>query len=327
MDGLQSALSGLPTAGVYVLGAVLVAALGGGASIGAAAALPANLRTVGQVAGGAVGAAAAAFITKQLMDKRESAAIIELSNLLVGMGDPSQLTKDQVAAIEAKYGISLAKKATEGVKLIYGTFVEALIPQGDTPLTGSEYVLIQNFKQALGLDDVDAAPVHIDVGRRILRGRLEAGSRGEDFEARKAFQKLIYVSNLVFGDRQAAFLLPWARVFGLNDAQVYVAKRDNARLLFKSFIDQAGELQSDLGYLKGLKRTQEQVRLADEEAEGVVREAARSRIEGCLERAVECVKRRTRVRDYSDAMRELRTAIDFNRALAAAKADPETSRP
>ncbi len=28
------------------------------------------------------------------------------------------------------------------------------------------------------------------------------------------------MSNLVFGDRQAAFLLPWGRVFGLNDAQV-----------------------------------------------------------------------------------------------------------
>lgn len=125
-----------------------------------------------------------------------------------------------MTAIEAKYGVNLAANAVEGVKLIYGTFVEALIPPGDVALRGTEHVLIQNFKAALGLPDVDAAPVHIDVGRRILRGRLEAGSRGEDFEARKAFQKLIYVSNLVFGDRQAAFLLPWARVFGLNDAQV-----------------------------------------------------------------------------------------------------------
>lgn len=32
---------------------------------------------------------------------------------------------------------------------------------------------------------MDAAPVHIDVGRRILRGRMEAGSRGEDIEVRK----------------------------------------------------------------------------------------------------------------------------------------------
>lgn len=42
-------------------------------------------------------------------------------------------------------------------------------------------------------------------------------------QARKTFQKLIYTSNLVFGDRQAAFLLPWTRVFGLTDAQVRAA--------------------------------------------------------------------------------------------------------
>lgn len=56
---------------------------------------------------------------------------------------------------------------------------------GDAPLTGQEPILIQNFKAALGLQDVDAAPVHIDVGRRILRGRLESSSRNEDTEARK----------------------------------------------------------------------------------------------------------------------------------------------
>lgn len=46
-------------------------------------------------------------------------------------------------------------------------------------------------------------------------------------QARKTFQKLIYVSTLVFGDRQAAFLLPWSRVFGLNDAQVRAPQSTN----------------------------------------------------------------------------------------------------
>lgn len=36
----------------------------------------------------------------------------------------------QVEAIEAKYGVKLAQQAVEDVKLIYGTFVEALIPPG-----------------------------------------------------------------------------------------------------------------------------------------------------------------------------------------------------
>lgn len=37
----------------------------------------------------------------------------------------------------------------------------------------------------------------------------------------QAFQKLIYVSNLVFGDA-STFLLPWKRVFKVTDSQVFV---------------------------------------------------------------------------------------------------------
>ena len=96
------------------------------------------------------------------------------------------------------------------------------------------------FKDALGLADEDAAPVHIDAGRRLMRSRLEAGSRGGDFEQRRALQKLIYVSTLVFGDQKAAFLLPWRRVFGMSDAQLYIARRDNAKALFRSLLDARG---------------------------------------------------------------------------------------
>ena len=46
---------------------------------------------------------------------------------------------------------------------------------------------------------MDAAPVHIDVGRRILRGRMEAGSRGEDIEVRFGL-----VASLVCGLGMAA---------------------------------------------------------------------------------------------------------------------------
>lgn len=35
----------------------------------------------------------------------------------------------------------------------------------------------------------------------------------------QAFQKLVYVSNLVFGEA-SGFLLPWKRVFKVTDAQV-----------------------------------------------------------------------------------------------------------
>ena len=105
---------------------------------------------------------------------------------------------------------------------------------------GDEADKVRAFKDALGLADEDAAPVHIDAGRRLMRSRLEAGSRGGDFEQRRALQKLIYVSTLVFGDQKAAFLLPWRRVFGMSDAQLYIARRDNAKALFRSLLDARG---------------------------------------------------------------------------------------
>lgn len=203
MDGLQAALAGLPTAGVYVVGAALAAALGGAGFVGGEAIapgalqhrwqwkraagrqagapraaavqlqallttppparlpppaaahgmtlLPANppaspaegLKQAAKYASAAVGAALGAFATKHLASVRQSAAIIELSNLLVGLGDPTKLTRDMVAGVEAKYGCSLVVTCPEEVKALYGTFVEAAVPPGDAPLTGREPELIQ----------------------------------------------------------------------------------------------------------------------------------------------------------------------------------------
>lgn len=272
---------------------------------------------------GIVGAAIGGYVTLKLKEIRQAAAIVELANLLVELGDPTALSRGAVEAIEAKYGIPLTTSCLEDVKAIYGTFVEAAIPAGDAPLTGQEAPLIQNFRAALGLSDNDAAPVHIDVGRRVLRGRLEAGSRGEDMEARKTFQKLIYVSTLVFGERQAAFLLPWTRVFGLNEAQIQIARRDNARTLFKARVMTEGGLRGDRSYLAALKAYQAEVRVTDDEVSSVIIEAAQLTLQNAMERAIDSIKRRTRVRDFSDAIAAVREAVDFNRQLAAFKGDAE----
>jgi len=284
-----------------------------------------SLKTAGKVVAGALGAAIGGFVTVKLQEKRKSASIIELSNLLVQMGDPTQLTREQVAEVEAKYGATLTSSCLEDVKSLYGTFVEAVVPVGNTDLRGGEALLIRNFKNALGLDDIDAAPVHIDVGRRILRGRMEAGSRGEDFEARKTFQRLMYISGLVFGERQAAFLLPWGRVFGINDAQVQVARRDNARVLFSQYMAATG-LAADRASLVALKNYQTEVRLADDEASPVVVEAEQAVLKAAMDRAIECIKRRTRQRDFTDAVTAVREAVDFNRAMDAFKGDAEVPR-
>ena len=39
---------------------------------------------------------------------------------------------------------------------------------------------------------------------------------------------------------QAAFLLPWRRIFNLSDSQLYVAKRENAKALFRGHIESKG---------------------------------------------------------------------------------------
>ena len=277
-----------------------------------------SMKNIGKAVGGLMGAAVGGFITLKLKEKRESAAIIELCNVLVEMNDPSLLTREMVESVEAKYGVKLCESCLEEMKSLYGTYVEAVIPPGADPLSGSEPLSIQNFKQALGLTDEDAAPVHIDVGRRVLRGRLEASSRCEDFEARKTFQKLIYVSNLVFGERKAAFLLPWTRVFGLTDAQVQVARRDNAKSLFQNNIS-AMVLKPDEAMLKNLKEYQAQVRLAEEEAADVIIAAEQSTLQTYMDTAIECIKRRTRAKDYTPALTACKEAIEFNKAMAAFK--------
>lgn len=64
---------------------------------------------------------------------------------------------------------------------------------------GDEADKIRAFKEALGLPDEDAAPAHIDVGRRIMRSRFEASTRSGNSDQFRALQKLVYVSDLVFG--------------------------------------------------------------------------------------------------------------------------------
>ncbi len=56
----------------------------------------------------------------------------------------------------------------------------------------------------------------------------------------------MYVSALVFGDQKAAFLLPWRRHFNLTDAQLFVARRDNAKAIFKIHLEsKGGDLPAD----------------------------------------------------------------------------------
>ena len=57
-----------------------------------------------------------------------------------------------------------------------------------------------------------------------------------------------------------------------------------------------------------MKQYQQSVRLGDDVAADMVKEAARANIEADLDAAVECIKARTRERDVSDAMNAVRHA-------------------
>jgi hypothetical protein len=43
-------------------------------------------------------------------------------------------------------------------------------------------------------------------------------------------------------------MLPWRRIFSLSDSQLIIAKRDNAKALFRAYIDsKGGKLQVRAG--------------------------------------------------------------------------------
>ncbi len=93
-----------------------------------------NARMIASAAGALAGAAGAAYAALQLKTMREGAAAVQLYNLIVSKGDPRLLTRDDVAGLEAQFGIVLGTQLADEVKPIYGAFVEAIIPTGDDPL-------------------------------------------------------------------------------------------------------------------------------------------------------------------------------------------------
>ncbi len=157
-------------------------------------------------------------------------------------------------------------------------------------------------------------------------------------------------AQLVFGDQKAAYLLPWRRLFNITDAQVFVARRDNARSIFRTYLEQqGGDLPADRcatarhaqhtqhtgvlpsssrrggsslpastaalrgaarapgcervrprvrapawqprrHFLRQLREQQQAVKMLDETAVEVVREAARKHAEALLEKAIAVLK-------------------------------------
>ncbi|KAK7300831.1 hypothetical protein RJT34_11682 [Clitoria ternatea] len=307
----------LATSAVIVAGAVaagygLGSRFGGSryAALGGAAAL------------GAAGGAAAYALNASA----PQVAAVNLHNYVAAFDDPSKLKKEDIEAIANKYGVNKQDEAFKAeICDIYSEFVSSVLPPGGEELKGDEVDRIISFKNSLGIDDPDAAAMHMEIGRKIFRQRLEVGDRDADVEQRRAFQKLIYVSNLVFGDA-ASFLLPWKRVFKVTDSQIEVAVRDNAQRLYASKLKTVGR---DIGaeQLVALREAQCLYRLSDELAENLFREHARKLVEENISVAVGILKSRTRAAPgVSQAVEELDRVLAFNNLLISFKNHSDVDR-
>ncbi|RZB69923.1 Protein TIC110, chloroplastic isoform B [Glycine soja] len=276
----------------------------------------------GAVALGAAGGAAAYALNAAA----PQVAAVNLHNYVAAFDDPSKLKKEEIEAIASKYGVSKQDEAFKAeICDIYSEFVSSVLPPGGEELKGDEVDRIVSFKNSLGIDDPDAASMHMEIGRKIFRQRLEVGDRDADVEQRRAFQKLIYVSNLVFGDA-SSFLLPWKRVFKVTDSQIEVAVRDNAQRLFASKLKSVGR-DIDAEQLVALRKEQQLCRLSDELAENLFRTHTRKLVEENISVAIGILKSRTKaVPGVSQAIAELDRVLAFNNLLISFKTHPDVDR-
>lgn len=319
LTGIQPLVEALPPAARTAAElAVAAAAVAAGYGIGLRAG--GGSRAVA-VAGAAVLCAASVAGAAAVNSVVPEVAAVGLHNYVAGHDDPTNLDNGEVEAIAKKYGVSTQDDAFKAELCdLYARYLYSVLPPGDEDLKGTEVQAIIKFKSALGLDDVDAANMHMEIGRRIYRERLETSDRDADMEQRRAFQKLIYVSNLVFGDA-SVFLLPWKRLFGVTDSQIDIAMRENAKNLYSVQLKSIGR-GLDIGTLIEVRRAQLAYKLSDEIAAEMFREHAKQLVQENISSALDILK--SRIPDsLTQAVEEVNIVIKFNSLLTTLSKHPE----
>jgi hypothetical protein len=304
LTGLQPILRGFSQPVKLGVCALLVLGLGGAGGVVAG-----RNWLFGLIGGAGLGLGAAYAIDKQ----HKSLAAIELHNTLVKHPNVLDVSRDDIHAIAQKYGVTSSEEDfNRELRGLYDAYLSSVLPPGNENLKGDEVERVIAFKNAIGMEDADAAPVHIEVGRRIFRSRMEQGDRDSATAERRAFQKLVFVSQLVFGD-QAKFLLPWKRAFDVNDSQVAVALRDNGLRIFN---EQLKTLSGpDVSKLKELRQLQKKVKLDDEVVVEPVRTKLREEGEVYIQKALEIQTARTRIKDTAAMLQSLRDLLAYNKKL------------
>ncbi|KAG9441612.1 hypothetical protein H6P81_017466 [Aristolochia fimbriata] len=319
LSGQQALVSGMSSSARVATSVVVVAgALAAGYALGFKLGGSREKALGGAVALGAAGGAAVYALNSSV----PGAAAVHLHNLVASCDDPGALEKEDVEMIAERFGVSKQDEAFKAELCdLYSRFLSSVLPPENENLEGHEVDTIVKFKNALGIDDPDAASVHLEFARQIYRQRLETGDKDGDKELRRAFWKLVYVSNLVFGEA-STFLLPWKRLFQVTDSQVEVAVRDNAQKLYAvklSLIDRdINEKQ-----LTELKEAQRQYQLSDEIAADMFSKQTRKLVEENISAAVEVLKSRTRLaKGTAQVIEELEKILKFHKSLIMLSSSP-----
>ena len=277
-------------------GALVALSAGGGATAVATYASSTLPRWLASAAGAAVGGGAGALLASRLDHLRRDAALNLLHNGVLARLDAGMLLDAEGAPVALPgAGVELEDDCAR----YYDAYLCAMLPEDDTPLTGLEVESLRCFGAFLGLEEQVCAGVHMDVGQRILRMRIESdptGPRGVESNALRRFQKLVFVSQLLFGEQKARFLLPWRRRCNFTDAQVKVAMREVGSKLFSRAIDEAEKKNRfffvDGAAMHALEAERVALNLEGGTAANLVRGAARRAGEAALRPAIETLRSR-----------------------------------
>ncbi|CAI0399561.1 unnamed protein product [Linum tenue] len=323
LTGIQPLVDGLsPPLRLASSAVILAGAVAAGYGLGLRFGGNRNLALGGAAAMGAAGGAMVYALNAAVPE----VAAASLHNYVAGFDDPGAVKKEEIEQIAKKYGVSKTDQVFSAeLAELYCRFVSSVLPPGSEDLKGNEVETIINFKNALGIDDPDAAAMHMEIGRRIFRQRLETGDRDGDVEQRRAFQKLVYVSSLVFG-QASSFLLPWKRVFKVTDSQVEISIRDNAQRLYASKLKSVGR-DIDAEQLVNLRESQLSYKLSDELAEDLFRNHTRKLIEGNISVALDILKTRTKAATgLKQVVEEIDVILAFNDKLISLKNHADADR-
>lgn len=162
----------------------LAAVIVGGTAVGAAqiigGAIPADgPRTGVQVATAAVVGGGAIVATQRVEKEHVKGSTIAIHNSLSSLpeADDCLAVESAISAVKNQFGLDeQSEEVNKAIQQAYYSFLLAVLPPNESPLVGDEADKLSAMISALNLDEGSAAEVHLEVGRRIFRQRMETSS-------------------------------------------------------------------------------------------------------------------------------------------------------